>query len=135
MSNGEWFFKKFTDLFQMTRIIKIEELAKLVLCYILSLYLGYAWWIFLVWLLAPDISMAGYLINKKAGAVVYNAVHHQALAILTGLIGLWTGSAAWMLVGLVLFGHSSMDRAFGFGLKYSDDFKHTHLGWIGKDQK
>jgi len=133
MGNG--FLKKLTDLFQMSGIIRIEELAKLALCFILSLYLGYTWWIFLVWLLAPDISMAGYLINKKAGAVVYNVAHHQALAILMGLIGLWIGSREWILVGLVLFGHSSMDRAFGFGLKYLDDFKHTHLGWIGKDQK
>ncbi|WP_206365138.1 DUF4260 family protein [Sphingobacterium corticibacterium] len=23
-----------------------------------------------------------------------------------------------------------MDRIFGYGLKYLDDFKHTHLGWI-----
>ena len=24
-----------------------------------------------------------------------------------------------------------MDRMFGYGLKYDDAFKHTHLGWIG----
>jgi len=32
----------------------------------------------------------------------------------------------------VLYGHSSFDRLCGYGLKYVDDFKHTHLGWIGK---
>lgn len=119
----------------MTGIIKIEEIAKLALCYMLSLYLGYAWWIFLAWLLAPDISMLGYLINKKTGAIVYNFVHHQALAILVGLFGLWTGSNDWILAGLVLFGHSAMDRSFGYGLKYADNFKHTHLGWIGKNRQ
>jgi hypothetical protein len=31
-----------------------------------------------------------------------------------------------------LLGHSSFDRVLGYGLKYDDDFKHTHLGWIGK---
>jgi hypothetical protein len=25
-----------------------------------------------------------------------------------------------------------MDRIFGYGLKYSDSFYHTHLGMIGK---
>lgn len=119
----------------MKNILRIEELAKLVLCYLLSLYLDYSWWVFLAWLLVPDISMLGYLINRRAGAIVYNIVHHQALAVLAGLIGLWTGGSEWILLGLVLFGHSSMDRAFGFGLKYMDDFKHTHLGWIGNAQK
>jgi len=118
----------------MTNIIKVEELAKLVLCYLLSLYLGYAWWVFLAWLLAPDISMLGYLSNKKTGAIVYNFFHHQAVAVLVGLIGLAMGSNEWILAGLVLFGHSAMDRVFGYGLKYADNFKHTHLGWIGKDR-
>ncbi len=27
--------------------------------------------------------------------------------------------------------NASLDRLFGFGLKYPDQFKHTHLGWIG----
>ena len=37
-----------------------------------------------------------------------------------------------MLGGLILFGHSSMDRILGYGLKYPDSFEHTHLGMIGK---
>lgn len=32
----------------------------------------------------------------------------------------------------ILFGHSAMDRIFGYGLKFNDNFKNTHLGWIGK---
>ena len=35
-----------------------------------------------------------------------------------------------MLVGIILFGHSCMDRMLGFGLKYPDSFKNTHLGAI-----
>jgi hypothetical protein len=34
------------------------------------------------------------------------------------------------LAGVILFGHSSMDRIFGYGLKYSDSFQHTHLGML-----
>ncbi|WP_222867763.1 DUF4260 family protein [Sphingobacterium phlebotomi] len=37
-----------------------------------------------------------------------------------------------VLAGIILFGHSAMDRIFGYGLKYGDDFKHTNLGWIGR---
>jgi hypothetical protein len=28
-----------------------------------------------------------------------------------------------------------MDRMLGYGLKFSDGFQHTHLGWIGKGQQ
>ena len=29
--------------------------------------------------------------------------------------------------------HASFDRVFGYGLKYEDAFRHTHLGMIGRD--
>lgn len=38
----------------------------------------------------------------------------------------------WLLaVGIVFLGHAAFDRVFGYGLKFPDDFKHTHLGRIG----
>jgi hypothetical protein len=37
-----------------------------------------------------------------------------------------------MNTGIVLLGHSSMDRFFGYGLKHFDGFNYTHLGQIGK---
>ena len=40
---------------------------------------------------------------------------------------------ALQVAGIILFTHSNMDRILGYGLKYPDDFKHTHLGWIGGD--
>ncbi|TAG51385.1 MAG: DUF4260 family protein, partial [Runella slithyformis] len=33
-------------------------------------------------------------------------------------------------IGIILFAHSAMDRIAGYGLKYEDAFKHTHLGWL-----
>jgi hypothetical protein len=36
------------------------------------------------------------------------------------------------IAGIVLFGHASMDRMLGYGLKTSEGFKYTHLGIIGK---
>lgn len=116
----------------MKDIIKIEELAKFLFSYFISLYIGFAWWLFPVFLLAPDISMLGYIISKKTGAWIYNCIHHQALAIITGVGGLMIGSNEGIFAGLILFGHSSLDRSLGYGLKYKDDFRHTHLGWIGK---
>ena len=31
-----------------------------------------------------------------------------------------------------LFGHSSFDRVFGYGLKHENAFQNTHLGRIGR---
>lgn len=118
----------------MKTTIQLEEAAKFILTYLLSLYLGYDWWVFLAWLLAPDISIAAYAINKKIGAITYNIFHHQGIAIVVGLAGLYFNNTDLQLAGLILFGHSAMDRMFGYGLKHFDDFKHTHLGWIGKTE-
>jgi hypothetical protein len=116
----------------MKTILKTEEALKLIVSYWFSLQLGFAWWTFLAWLIAPDISIAAYAVNSRVGAMVYNAFHHQGLAIVVGLTGVYLQNKELEFAGLLLFGHSSMDRVFGYGLKYPDDFKHTHLGWIGQ---
>ena len=119
----------------MKTLLNLEEIAKFVASYIGSLYLGFEWWIFPAFLLLPDLSMLGYLVNTHIGAIVYNIFHHQAFAIAVGTTGLVLNLVEWQLAGLVLFGHSSMDRALGYGLKYSDSFQHTHLGTIGKNDQ
>jgi len=118
----------------MKTILNLEDLGKLIGAYVLTLYLGFSWWMFFAWLLAPDLSMIGYLVNSKVGAWLYNIVHHQGLAVLVGVAGLWLGDSSLQFAGLLLFGHSAMDRIFGYGLKYEDDFKNTHLGMIGKKE-
>lgn len=114
----------------MNTILKLEDLGKFVFAYFFTLYLGFSWWMFFAFLLVPDLSMIGYLINNKVGAWIYNIAHHQGIAVLVILMGYLVQQQVITFSGWVLFGHSAMDRAFGYGLKYSDDFKHTHLGWI-----
>lgn len=117
---------------KMKALLNLEELASLVVVFLGTLYLGYPWWLFFAWLLAPDLSMLGYLVNTKVGAALYNLGHHKGVAVACFITGAVLQSNEWMFAGLLLFGHSAMDRIFGYGLKYNDDFKHTHLGWIGK---
>jgi hypothetical protein len=83
--------------------------------------------------------MLGYLAGDKVGALCYNLFHHKAIAIMVFVLGLMIqlpGDIAdkdWLInLGIILFGHSSMDRFFGYGLKYENGFKFTHLGEIGK---
>jgi len=116
---------------QLKTTLKAEEAGKFILAWFLTVQLGFSWWMFLAWLLAPDISIAAYLFGTRAGSAVYNFFHHQGLSIAVGLAGLYLQNNEIMFAGILIFGHSSMDRMIGYGLKYPDNFKHTHLGWIG----
>ncbi|MFY0643453.1 MAG: DUF4260 domain-containing protein [Bacteroidia bacterium] len=109
--------------------LKIEEFAMMSAAIYFMLQLEYSWWWFLLFALGPDISMLGYLVNTKIGAYAYNLFHHKGVALICIFLGL-TYVHELYVVGLILFGHSSLDRIFGYGLKYEDDFKHTHLGWL-----
>lgn len=117
---------------EMKQSLKLEELGQFALSIILFSQLDYTWWIFPALILVPDLSMIGYAFNTKVGAFIYNLFHHKLLAVGILAIGFWFGNSHVELIGIILFAHAAMDRIFGYGLKYPDDFKHTHLGWIGK---
>lgn len=116
----------------MKQLIKWEEGAMFLLSIVLLSRLPYAWYWWPVWILAPDLSMLAYLGGNRVGAIGYNIVHHKAVAIALYLVGLFTSHPALEFAGMILFGHSSMDRAMGYGLKYFSGFQDTHLGKIGK---
>ena len=118
----------------MKKIIQIEEVAITALSiYFLTLYnLGLPLWVWIPLFFSPDISMLGYLINPRVGAYTYNLFHHRAVSILFAAVGLLFASNLITAIGILLFAHSSFDRMLGYGLKFQDDFKHTHLGWMGK---
>lgn len=116
----------------MNQILKLEQAALLIACYIVSMQLGHPWWLFLALLLLPDISMVGYVVNNRWGAVLYNLFHHQGVAVMVIGIGWYAGQPYVLLAGIVLLGHSAMDRMLGYGLKYITSFQDTHLGKIGK---
>lgn len=123
----------------MKILLKLEELAMFIAS-LFVLYVSHAdWWWYLILVIAPDISMLGYLVNTKVGAWCYNLFHHKGIAILVFVIGWWCAlilsHETAPLLGIALFGHSSMDRFFGFGLKTEEGFKFTHLGKIGKEEK
>lgn len=115
----------------MKTTLALEELVQFAVAFGIYLWFGYAWWLFLVLLLTPDLSMIGYAISPRVGAITYNIGHHKGLALVIGVLGIYFGSVAATIAGIILFAHSAMDRVFGYGLKYPDHFKHTHLGWLG----
>ena len=114
----------------MKNIIKLEEAAMFGLSiYVLS-SLSAAWWWYLILIFGPDISMFGYLGGNKVGAACYNLFHHKGVAVAVLISGLLLPQILLQIIGIVLFGHSSMDRLFGYGLKAEEGFKYTHLGKI-----
>lgn len=119
----------------MKTLIKFEEAAQVALSIVLFSQLPFAWWTFPALFLLPDLSMLGYLISAKVGGFTYNLVHHKALGIALGVAGLFLGTNELMFAGILLFGHSSLDRAMGYGLKYDKGFTYTHLGEVGLQTK
>ena len=115
----------------MRNLIRLEELLLFLLSIFLFVPLDYAWWWYAVLFLAPDVGMLGYVVNPAVGAVTYNVLHHQGIAVIAYVTGAILGSPPLQLAGVILLGHSSLDRVLGYGLKYPDSFQHTHLGQVG----
>lgn len=100
------------------------------------------WWMPFALFLLFDLSMLGYLRSPRVGAAGYNVVHSYGFPALLGLCALlallgplqpltsWAG-----LIALSWAFHIGVDRALGYGLKLTDAFEHTHLGWIGRRRR
>ncbi|MBX0356080.1 DUF4260 domain-containing protein [Halobacillus sp. Nhm2S1] len=87
----------------------------------------FSWLAFVFLLLVFDISMLGYLVNERAGAVIYNISHSYILPVVLILVAIIT-SVDWLLmISLIWMAHNGMDRMFGYGLKYPSGFKDTHF--------
>ena len=118
----------------MKNLLKLEEAGLVLLSIWLFKLTGFPWWYYPAFILLPDIGMLGYLASTRVGAVTYNIFHHKGLAVIIYMVGAYF-SLPWVaVVGIILLGHSSLDRILGYGLKFGDHFKHTHLGWLNQDK-
>jgi hypothetical protein len=71
----------------MKNWLRSEEWLQFFVCFGYFIFADIAWWWFWVFLLLPDISLLGYLINTKAGAYFYNLGHHKGIALLVFALG------------------------------------------------
>ncbi|PEZ01269.1 hypothetical protein CN326_21655 [Bacillus sp. AFS018417] len=109
-------------------ILNIEGLLVLLLSIFMYFYhyhFSLMW--FLILLFAPDISMLGYIVNSRIGATLYNIFHSYILPILCIILGMLFTNNITIMLGLVWTAHIGMDRVLGYGLKYNNSFKETHL--------
>jgi hypothetical protein len=108
-------------------LLRVEGVALLVLSVLLYRVNGGGWLMFGVLLLAPDLSMLGYLAGPQVGAAIYNTFHTYAMPAVVGALGIIFASPLTVAVALIWFAHIGMDRTVGYGLKYPSSFKDTHL--------
>jgi hypothetical protein len=111
--------------------LRLEGLAAFAVSTALYARSGGGWGMFLLLILAPDLSMIGYAAGPRAGAAAYNAAHSYALPLALAAVGLAAGSGRAVAVALVWTAHIGIDRAIGYGLKYPSSFQDTHLGRLG----
>ena len=112
-------------------LLRIEGLAMLAAGLVLYARLGGSWVLFAVLLLAPDLSMLGYLRGPRIGATTYNLFHLYLWPAGLGVAGLLMGNPTSLWLALIWSSHISGDRALGYGLKLPTAFNDTHLGRIG----
>ena len=111
-------------------LLRLEGLAVLIAAIASYSHLNGNGWLFALLLLAPDLSALGYLKDNRTGAMFYNVVHSY---LLPGVMLVGALAANWetgVLLVIIWFAHIGMDRVFGYGLKYSTEFKDTHLGRV-----
>ncbi len=89
-----------------------------------------SWLLFAVAFFLPDLSVVGYLGGNRVGAATYNAVHSSVLPVALAVIGVVTDGSLLTAVALIWLAHIGFDRMVGYGLKYAEGFKETHLARI-----
>jgi hypothetical protein len=111
--------------------LRAEALVELFLAVMAYRSVGGTWTHFAALFLAPDLSMLGYLINRRVGAWLYNLGHTYLAPALLGATGFVTGTPVLYSMSLIWAAHIAFDRLAGYGLKYSIAFGATHLGGKG----
>jgi hypothetical protein len=95
---------------------------------------GGSWWVYALLFLAPDLSFLAYLSDAKFGALVYNAAHSYMAPVSLMTLGFALAAPLTLSIAMIWLAHIGIDRALGYGLKYSAGFGFTHLGRIGRQK-
>ena len=113
-------------------LLRLEGLALFAGMTLLYAVWGGSWWVYALLFLVPDVSFAAYLAGPRTGAIIYNAAHSYMAPMALMTTGFATDSPLTLSIAMIWLAHIGIDRALGYGLKYSAGFGYTHLGRIGK---
>ena len=111
-------------------LLRIEGIAVLITAVFLYYHLSYNWLAFALLLLFPDLAIIVYAINKRWGAIAYNLLHTYTFPLALAMVSFAISSSWGLQIALIWIAHIGMDRTVGYGLKYTTDFKDTHLNRV-----
>lgn len=114
----------------MKTLLRLESLGVLLVSVCFYYDNHFSWVTFLALILVPDLTMFGYYFGSRVGARCYNLFHTYVFPLLFIGIGFMLDNSIWTMLGLIWTAHIAIDRSLGFGLKYQDNFKKTHLGQV-----
>lgn len=123
-------YRKVVVTMKLRKIISLEYVIAFILTVFFYAHLDFSWLSFILFLLLPDITMAGYIINLKMGALCYNTGHSFFIPAILLVIGYTLSIPTLLMVALIWLAHIFLDRALGYGLKYDEAFTKTHLQQI-----
>lgn len=115
-------------------LLRLEGLCILAASVAAYAHYGMGWGIFALYFLTPDLSFLGYLGGPRTGAITYNLAHSYIGPVACLMAGILLQPTPWLAAGLIWTAHIGFDRALGYGLKYAEGFRFTHLGRIGRDR-
>lgn len=113
-------------------LLRIEGAALFAAAIVAYAMNGQSWLLFAALVLAPDLSMLGYLAGPRIGAYCYNIAHITVWPLAIVVAGYFSTAPILIGIGLIWLAHIGIDRALGYGLKHVSDFRDTHLGRIGR---
>src|SRR5689334_21165971 len=121
-----------TDLLWTMRWTRADALAIFVTAVAATRAAHGRWrWFFALFLL-PDLSMTGYLLGRRAGAIAYNTANMYAWPLLLLAMVIAGGASFPTMAALSWVAHIALDQVMGYGLKLPTGFEHTTLRPIGR---
>ena len=108
-------------------LLRVEGGAVLVAALLVYAQISGDWLLFVLLILAPDLSALGYLAGPVVGSITYNLFHNYALPLALALYGVLGPNSFALVVALIWLAHIGGDRLVGYGLKYPSGFRDNHL--------
>lgn len=102
-------------------MLRLEGLAVLAAgCVLYQRFHAGHWGQFALLFLAPDVSLLAYVGGaRRFSSAVYNAFHNYLIPVALAAIA--------PKIALIWICHIGFDRLAGYGLKYEDSFRSTHI--------
>jgi hypothetical protein len=110
-------------------LLRLEALLVLLASFIAFSLIHGGWVMFALLFLAPDLALLGYLLPKglRQGTALYNTMHSYIGPAILGLLAWQFHSLLSGHLAIIWIAHIAFARLIGYGLKYPQAPKPTHI--------